>query len=204
MGASTAWSTEPGPPRGPDAEAADRRLAGLAALAVTIHLLEAAVPSPVPGLKPGLANVVTLVVLLRWGIAAAVWVSALRVVAGSLFIGSFLTPTFFLSASGAAASAAILAAVYPLVGGRLSAVGYGLLAAQAHIAAQFLVAYTLFLPHPAILALLPVLATAALVTGATGGILANMILAKLSLSPMGPGERPEDGASPTSAGRDRR
>ena len=43
----------------------DRLIAGYAALAIVIHVLEAGFPSPVPGVKPGLANVVTLIVLLR-------------------------------------------------------------------------------------------------------------------------------------------
>ena len=54
---------------------ADHRIAWLAALAITIHIVESALPSPLPGVKPGLANVVTIVVLWRYGWAAAAWVS---------------------------------------------------------------------------------------------------------------------------------
>ncbi|MDQ3796483.1 MAG: Gx transporter family protein, partial [Pseudomonadota bacterium] len=84
----------------------DYRIAWLAALAITIHIAESALPSPLPGVKPGLANVITVITLLTFGWRAAVWVSLLRVLAGSLLIGSFLTPTFMLSFSGAAASLA--------------------------------------------------------------------------------------------------
>ena len=42
----------------------DHRIAWLAALAITIHVIESVLPSPLPGLKPGLANVVTIAVLL--------------------------------------------------------------------------------------------------------------------------------------------
>ena len=58
----------------------DARLARFAALAAAVHVLEAGLPSPVPGIKPGLANIVTLIVLLRHGWRAAVVVTLLRVV----------------------------------------------------------------------------------------------------------------------------
>ena len=45
----------------------DHIIAWLAALAITIHIIESALPTPLPGVKPGLANVVTLVALLLWG-----------------------------------------------------------------------------------------------------------------------------------------
>ena len=62
--------------------AEDRRVAWLASAAVGLSLVDAAIPSPLPGVKPGLANIVTLVVLARYGWGTAVWVSALRVLAG--------------------------------------------------------------------------------------------------------------------------
>ncbi len=55
--------------------AEDRRIAWLATAAVALSLVDAAIPSPLPGVKPGLANIVTLVVLIRYGWATAVWVS---------------------------------------------------------------------------------------------------------------------------------
>ena len=59
--------------------AADHRIAKLAAFAIGLHLLEAVIPSPLPGVKPGLANIVTLFVLYRFDFATAAWVSLLRV-----------------------------------------------------------------------------------------------------------------------------
>ena len=59
---------------------------------------------PLPGVKPGLANIVTLIVLARYGWATAVWVSGLRVLAGSLLLGHFLAPGFFLTLTGTALS----------------------------------------------------------------------------------------------------
>ncbi len=153
----------------------DHLIAWLAALAVAIHVLESALPSPLPGVKPGLANVITVVALLMYGWRVAAWITVLRVIAGSLLTGTFLSPTFLLSISGALASLAVLLAAHALAGARLSALGLCVLAAMAHMLGQFLIAYTLIIPHPALLKLLPVLLTAALLFGVVTGTMANRI-----------------------------
>ena len=75
----------------------DHRVARHAAAAIVLTVAEAAIPLPLPGVKPGLANIVTLVVLARWGWREAAWVALLRVLVGSLVLGQFLAPGFFLS-----------------------------------------------------------------------------------------------------------
>ena len=154
----------------------DLRIAWLTALAITIHVVESAFPSLLPGLKPGLANVVTVAVLIRFGWSSAAWVSLLRVLVGSLILGTFLSPTFVLSLSGAACSIAVLAPASRLPGIHFGPVGYSVLAALAHMGGQFLAAYWLFIPHPGLLHLLPVLMTAALLFGLLGGIIARIML----------------------------
>lgn len=153
----------------------DHRIAWLTALAVVIHVAESALPSPLPGVKPGLANVITVVVLLRYGYATACWVALLRVLIGSLAVGTFLSPTFVLSLSGALASIAVLyvAARAPL---RFGPVGYSVMAALAHMGAQFFTAYYLFIGHAGLFGLLPVLMTAALVFGLVSGTIATTLL----------------------------
>ena len=154
----------------------DHRIAWLTALAVAIHLVEAALPSPFPGVKPGLANVITIVVLIRFGWNTAAWVSLLRVLVSGLLLGTFLSPTFALSLGGAAASVALLWVVTRLVPRGFGPVGYSVLAAIAHMSGQFALAYALFIPHPGLLHLLPVLLTVALLFGVTSGIIARIML----------------------------
>lgn len=151
----------------------DQRVAWLTALAITIHIAESALPSPLPGVKPGLANVVTIAVLLRFGWATAAWVNLLRVVAGSLLLGTFLSPTFLLSLSGALASSAVLWFSMRLPGRGCSAVGHSVLAALSHMGAQFWVVYAVFMPLPGLLHLLPVMMTLALGFGLFNGILVH-------------------------------
>lgn len=162
----------------------DRLIAGFAGLAIVIHVLEAGFPSPLPGIKPGLANVVVLIVLLRHGLAAAVWVNVLRVLAGSLLVGSFLAPGFWLSVGGASASLLALAIGHGCnrllpPGARLSVVGLSVLAAVAHMGGQFYLAWTLFVPHPGLLRLAPLLLGSGLVFGLFTGLLAERILRRL-------------------------
>jgi heptaprenyl diphosphate synthase len=154
----------------------DLRIAGFAALAIVIHLAESALPTPLPGFKPGLANIITLYVLLTFGWRMAAWVSLLRVLGGSLLLGTFLSPTFMLSLSGALASLAILAISIHLPGRPFGPVGHSCLAALAHMGGQFFTAYTLFMPHPALLSLLPVLLSAALLSGVVGGIITHKVI----------------------------
>ncbi len=82
----------------------------LIAFAVAVHTIEAAipVPIPVPGVKLGLANIITLLALVLYGLASGLIVASLRTVIGSLLIGNFLGFGFFLSISGAIASTLVM------------------------------------------------------------------------------------------------
>ncbi len=147
----------------------DYLVAWLAAVAIGIHVLESSFPMPVPGIKPGFANIITVASLVLFGWKTAAWVSGLRVLVGSLIIGSFLTPTFVLSASGALASLSVLWIAANIPGVKFGPIGYCVLAAIAHMVAQIVVAYLLFIPHHAIFGLLPVLVTAAILFGIISG-----------------------------------
>ncbi len=150
---------------------ADRRLAALAAVAVGLTLIEAVIPLPLPGVKPGLANIVTLIVLWRWGWRAAVWVTLLRIVAGALALGTFLTPTFVLSLSGGVASLLTLALAVHLPRRWFGPVSLSVLAGFAHIAAQLGVANLWLMPQVNLMGLLPIFLGAAWLTGLANGLI---------------------------------
>ena len=129
----------------------DHRIARLTAAAIAIALVESAVPSPLPGVKPGLANIVTLLVLLRYDWGTAAWVTLLRVLAVSMLVGQFLAPGFILSLSGALASLLLLFLATPWV--RSVSTWFGpvtlsVLAAIAHTMAQLLVVRLWLVPSP--------------------------------------------------------
>ncbi len=158
------------------ASAEDRRIAALAAVGVGLTVAEAAIPLPVPGIKPGLANIITLVVLYRYGVGAAVWVSLLRIVAGALVLGTFLTPTFVLSLSGGVVSLAVLVLAARLPRAWFGPVGLSLLAAFAHIATQLWVVDLWLMPGLSIMGWLPVFLGAAWLTGLANGLVAARML----------------------------
>ena len=157
----------------------DHRIAKLAAAALALTLLEAALPSPLPGVKPGLANIITLVVLMRYGWRSAVWVSILRVVAGSLLLGTFLSPTFILSFSGAIASLAMLGLAQTLPARWFGMVTLSILAALAHFSGQLAVVYFWLIPQAGVAYLIPIFAAAALLFGTLNGLAAAILYARL-------------------------
>jgi heptaprenyl diphosphate synthase len=158
-------------------DADDRRIAALAAVAIGLSLAESAIPSPVPGIKPGLANIVVLLVMLQYGWKVAAWVSALRVVAGSLLLGTFLSPGFWLAAAGALASLAVLGTARHLPPRWFGPVSLSVLAAFGHIAGQLALAGVWLLPAAALLKLAPAFAAAALLFGAVNGLVVARLLA---------------------------
>ncbi len=157
---------------------ADRRIARLAAAAVGLSLVDAAIPTPLPGVKPGLANIVTLLVLHRYGWVAAAWVSGLRVFAGSILLGQFLAPGFFLSLTGALTSLAVLGVVRHLPPPWFGPVSWSTFAAFAHIGGQLLLARVWLIPHDGVFLLAPLFAAAALVFGSLNGLIVARMLAE--------------------------
>jgi heptaprenyl diphosphate synthase len=154
----------------------DHHIAKLTALAIGLHILEAIVPSPLPGVKPGIANIVTLYVLYEYGFATAAWVSLLRVFASSLLLGQFLSPTFVLSLSGALFSLAALFLTQQLPKKYFSAITISILAAFAHIAGQLIIVRLWLIPHTGVVYLIPIFALAALIFGLINGLITAKLL----------------------------
>ena len=139
-------------------------------------MIEAVIPSPLPGVKPGVANIVTLFVLYRYGFATAAWVSLLRVFASSLLLGQFLSPTFVFSLSGALLSLAALFFAQHLPKKYFSAISLSIFAAFAHIAGQLLIVWLWLIPHTGIIYLVPIFAVAALVFGIINGLVTAKLI----------------------------
>lgn len=158
------------------ADASDLRIARYATAATVLSVAEAAIPTPLPGVKPGLANIVVLLVLSRHGWREAAWVALLRVLAGSLLLGQFMAPGFFLSLAGSLASLAVLAVAARLPARWFGPVSLSILAAFAHIGGQLLLARLWLVPHEGLWALSPVFAAAALLFGTINGLVTARLL----------------------------
>lgn len=154
----------------------DHRIARHAAIAIALSAAEAAIPTPLPGVKPGLANIVVLLVLLRYGWAEAVWVSLLRVLVGSLIVGQFLTPGFWLSLSGALCSLAILWPAQKLPSRWFGPVSLSILSSFAHMGGQLLLARAWLIPHDGVWLLAPIFGAFALLFGFANGLAVARLL----------------------------
>lgn len=154
----------------------DHHIAKLTALAIGLHVIEAMFPSPLPGVKPGIANIITLYVLMQYGFGTAVWVSLLRVFASSLLLGHFLSPTFILSLFGAITSLTILVFAQYLPKKYFSVITLSLLAAIAHILGQLMMVRLWLIPHSSVAYLIPIFMLAALVFGIINGLITQKLI----------------------------
>lgn len=145
------------------------RLAIFVAVATVLQVAEALVPKPVPWLRLGLANAVTLLVLLRSGAAAAAGVTLVRLLLGGLALGTLGSPAFVLSVAGATAAFAVMAPGTRLAMPPLSPLGVSVLGASAHVGGQLLAFAVLFDVGRAALVLAPVLVSTAVPLGLVSG-----------------------------------
>ncbi|HWR98134.1 MAG TPA: Gx transporter family protein [Candidatus Methanoperedens sp.] len=148
----------------------------LVALALALHLLEGQIPSPLPWVRPGLANLMTLIALLAAGWRAALLVTLLRVGIGSLLLGGFLGPSFVLSLAGGVASTLVMAALAPGAWRLWSPLAVSAAGAVAHGAAQVLVLTVVLLRSADLPWLLPWVLVPSLAAGIATGLLANLVL----------------------------
>lgn len=162
-------------------QSADRyRIALLASYALALHGLEALIPSPIPWLRLGLSNIITVITLFFYGMRPALAVTMIRILLGSLFLGTFLGPGFFLSLSGGLAGTISMAAAAALFPGLFSPLGISLIGAFFHNLAQLLTAYLLFVRKiQAVLVVLPFLVVAGTVTGAFNGFAAKYLIQEI-------------------------
>ncbi len=168
------------------------RIAFLVACASVLQILESLIPNPFPGIRLGLANMITLVALVDLGFGAAVEIAVLRTVCSSFVLGTFFSPAFVISATAALGSTLTMGMLYLLSRGRggLSLTGISVLGALTHNATQLSVVYLLFIHHTGIFLLLPWLGLSAVIMGWMTGTVASQVCRRLRTGP-DPGAMPE-------------
>lgn len=148
----------------------------LATFAIVVHSLEMVFPSPLPWLRLGLANIITLVTLILFGLKAGLFVTIIRVLVGSFLSGSFLNPGFFLSLSGGIMSTLAMGFIISIFKNAFSPIGVSLIGAFTHNLTQIAVAYLMIVKRKEIFLLTPIILGFAILTGIFNGI-ASTILA---------------------------
>ncbi len=150
------------------------RLGLLVAVAVTLQIAESLVPRPVPWLRLGFANAVTLLVLARSGLRDALVVTGVRVVLSALLLGTFGGPALLLSASGGIAATqamgAAIAAAPPL-----SLLGVSVAGSAAHVAGQLAALSALLGLGGDVAVLAPILLATAVPLGLVTGALVVVV-----------------------------
>lgn len=157
-------------------------IAMLVAQASVLHFLESLLPNPIPipGVKLGLANIITLVALAVFDFKTAMQITVLRTILGSLLSGTLFGVGFFMSFAGAITAACIMAVLLHIFKG-FSLTGISVAGAAAHNLGQLLMA-ALILNFPGIFFYLPVMLLLSIPTGVITGLLVNKLIEYIRLS----------------------
>lgn len=145
----------------------------LLALAIIISYLESLIPINVlvPGIKIGLANIVTIIALKRLGIKEAVIISLGRIILSGILFGN--VTTIIYSLAGATLSILVMCLVNKLK--FFTITGVSIFGAIAHNLGQILVAVIVF-QNIHIAYYMVILAIAGAVFGTIIGIMASAIM----------------------------
>lgn len=149
-------------------------MAVLTAIALTIFMIENQLPSPVPipGIKLGLANIITLTSMAILGRKEAGAILAARIIMGAIFAGS--PSTFIYSAAGGILAYIVMCVTIGLFKENQLWI-VSALAAIAHNAGQ-LGACALIVKTPGIFAYAPILAASGVITGVFTGFAAIYLI----------------------------
>jgi len=165
-------------------------LALLAAIALTIFMLEAQIPSPVPipGVKLGLANIVTVFTVFVLGPKEGAAVLAVRVFLGAVFAGNMNALIFSLLGG----FSAMLVMILLSRSRHLSIYGVSIGGAAAHNIGQ-MAAALITLGNTAVLGYLPFLLAVSLFTGALTGFVSALLLRAMSHVKLSHGRSADNG-----------
>ncbi len=139
-------------------------------IALVVHVIEAQIPVIFPGIKLGLANAVSLFVLISFGGKEAITIMILRTILGSIFGGNAFS--FFFSIFGGLFSNIAMIGLYGRFKGEISIPWLSIGGAIFHNIGQLLVAAVVVKDFK-IYFYLPILMTAAVITGYFTGIIAG-------------------------------
>ena len=149
-------------------------LALLSAIALTIFMIEAQIPAPVPlpGVKMGLANIVTVFAVFALGAKDAVLVLIVRIFLGAVFAGNF--SSILYSAAGGAC-AMIVTILLRKILTKKQLWGAGCLGAVAHSIGQMAMA-VFVTGTPSIAVYLPAMIAISIITGLFTGLCAQFLV----------------------------
>lgn len=147
----------------------------IVAYSLALYILETFIPNPLilifPGAKLGLSNIITLICLIIFGFKDTFFVLTVRIILSSIFAGPMSTLLFSIAGGYLSLLGMFFATKIP----GLSNIGISLLGAILHNIGQLLMA-SLIIKNISIMAYLPFMLGASLVTGMFIGIVVNFAL----------------------------
>lgn len=154
-------------------------LACLSAIALTIFMIEAQIPAlvPIPGIKLGLANIVTVFAVFVLGPREAASVLFVRIFLGAVFAGNFST-IFYSAAGGTCAILTTIILRKFLKNDQLWVAGC--LGAISHSIGQMAMAI-LLTGTPGLAVYLPVMIAVSILTGTFTGFCAQFLVKRGNL-----------------------
>lgn len=149
-------------------------MALLTAIALTIFMVEAQLPalSPVPGIKLGLANIVTVFTVFTLGAGEGVMVLGMRIFLGAIFAGNF--STILYSGAGGLCAVAMTILMKKILTKKQLWVA-GVLGAIAHSLGQ-MGAAIFITGTPGLALYLPVMIVVSILTGSFTGLCAQFLV----------------------------
>ncbi len=153
------------------------RMALLTVIALTIFVAEAQIPPivPIPGVKLGLANIVTVWAVFLLGPGEAALILLVRVILGSLITGQMMALMYSLA--GGAMCLCVMLPLRKILTEKQIWV-CSVLGAIAHNIGQILVAIAIT-RTPSLIVYLPVLLVSGVLTGLFTGICAQLLIRRL-------------------------
>ena len=149
-------------------------LACLSAIALTIFMVEAQIPAlvPIPGIKLGLSNIITVFAVFALGPKDAACVLFVRIFLGAVFAGNF--STILYSAAGGTCAICVTILLRKILSKKQLWIA-GTLGAIAHSIGQMAMAIALT-STPGLVVYLPVMIAVSILTGSFTGLCAQFLV----------------------------
>lgn len=149
----------------------------LTAVALSIFVIELQIPSltPIPGIKLGLSNILTLAAMFLLGPLDALAVSLLRILLGCILAGNVMSLAYSLA--GGLLSYLVMVFLRKIVSGKQIFI-CSIFCAMVHNLGQIIVA-VLITKTAAVFFYLPILMVSGIITGAFTGLTAQLVINRL-------------------------
>lgn len=148
------------------------RLSMLLSISIILNILESLIPIfNFPGIRIGLANIITLIVLYTYGSKDAIYISILRVLLVGILRTGLFSIAFYFSLFGSIFS---IISMIIFKKTKLSIIGVSIIGAIMHNVGQIIAA--LFLINTNLIYYMPILLITSIITGTIIGFISKELL----------------------------